>query len=73
MALLFESVKYGAINTTDAEKTLFCVIMLKSEANTLQDNTTIDGKFITAGKLVFKSQYICSMRVKTNWYWCQHT
>ena len=49
MASLVESVKYGAINTTDAATNLFYVIMFKSEAYTLQDNTTIDGKIITAG------------------------
>ena len=27
---------------------------------------------ITAGLLVVKSQYICSMKVYTNWYWDQH-
>ena len=43
-----------------------------SEAYTIQDNTTIEGKIITAGKLVVKSQYLCSMQVDTNWYWDKH-
>ena len=34
-------------------------------------NKTIDGKVISAGELVFKAQYICSMQEKTNWYWKQ--
>ena len=46
--------------------------MFTSEAYTLQDNTTIYGQIITAGKLVVKSQYICSMQVDTNWYCNQH-
>ena len=46
--------------------------MFTSEAYILQDNTTIYGKIITAGKLVVKSQYLCSMQVETNWYWNQH-
>ena len=46
--------------------------MLQSEKYTLQDNTTIDGKIITAGKLVVKAQYLCSMQVDTNWCWNQH-
>ena len=46
--------------------------MFTSEAYTLQDNKTIDGKIITAGKLVVKSQYLRSMQVDTNWYWNQH-
>ena len=37
-------------------------------ANTLQENTTIDGKIITAGELVVKAQYLCSMQIDTNWY-----
>ena len=46
--------------------------MLTSEAYTLHDNTTIYGQIITAGKLVVKEQYLCSMQVDTNWYWNQH-
>ena len=46
--------------------------MIQSEANTLQDNTTIDGQIITAGKLAVKEKYPCSMQVDTNWYWNKH-
>ena len=46
--------------------------MFTSEAYTLQDNAKIDGKFITAGELVVKTQYVCSMQVETNWYWNKH-
>ena len=46
--------------------------MFTSEEYTLQDNTAIDGKIITAGEFVVKSQYLCSMQVETNWYWNQH-
>ena len=49
MALLVESGKYGAINTTDTTSNGFYVIMFTSEAYTLQENTTIDGQIITAG------------------------
>ena len=48
------------------------VIMFTSEAYIIQDNTTIDGKIITDGELVVKAQYLCSMKVDTNWYWNQH-
>ena len=54
MALLVESGKYGSINTTDTENNGFYVIMFTSEAYTIQDNTTIYGKNITAGELVVK-------------------
>ena len=43
--------------------------MFTSGAYTLQENTTIDVKIITAGELVVKAQYLCSMQVDTNWYW----
>ena len=69
MASLLESVKYVAINTTDTPKNIFYVIMFTSEAYTIQYNTTIYGKIITAGKLVAEAQYHCYMQVDTNWYW----
>ena len=34
-------------------------------------HTTTDGQIITAGELFVESQYICSVRVETNWYWNQ--
>ena len=40
--------------------------MFTSEVYTLQDNTTIDGKIITAGELVVNSQYLCSMQVESS-------
>ena len=61
MASLVESGKYGAINRIDTTTKVFYVIVFTSEAYTLQNNTTIDGQIITAGVLVFKTQYIFSM------------
>ena len=72
MASLVKPGKNGAIKTTDMTTNGLYVTMFTSEAYTLQDNTTIDGKIITAGKLVVKSRYICSMQVDNNWYWNQH-
>ena len=69
MALLFESGKYGAINTTDKTTDGFYVIMSTSEVYTLQENTTIDGQIIISGGLVVKTQYLCSRQVDTDWYW----
>ena len=73
MASLVQSGKYGAINTSDTSTNGFYFIMIKSEAYTLKNNTTIDGKIITSGKLFVKEQYICSMQEITNWFWDQHT
>ena len=72
MASLVESGKYGAINTTDMTTNGFYVIIFESEAYTQQDNTTIDGQVITSGELVVKAQYLCYMKVDTNWYWNQN-
>ena len=68
MASLVESVKYAAINTTNTTINVFYVIIFTSEAYTLQDNTTIYGRFITTGELIVKAQYLCSIRVYNNWY-----
>ena len=54
MASLVESGTYGAINTTDTSNNGFYVTTFKTGASTLQENTTIDGKIITAGELVVK-------------------
>ena len=72
MALLVESVKYGAINTTVTTTNGFYVIMFTSEAYTIQYNKTIDGQIITSGELVVKPQYLCSVQVDNNFYWNQH-
>ena len=45
--------------------------MFTSGEYTLQENTTIDGQVITAGELIVKSQYLCSMQIDTNFYWNQ--
>ena len=68
MASLLESVTYGAINTTDTAINRFYVIMFTSEAYTLQNNKTMDGKIIPSDELVATEQYLCSMQVDTNWY-----
>ena len=68
MALLFESGKYGAINTTDLSTNGFYVIIFTSGAYTLQENKKNYGHIITADELVVKAQYLCSMQVDTNWY-----
>ena len=62
MDSLVQSRKYGVINKTYKVTNVFYAIMFTSEAYTLQDNTTIDGKIIFAGKLVVKAQYLCYMK-----------
>ena len=55
-ASLVQSGMYGAINIYDITKNGFYVIQFISEAYTLQNNTTIDVKVISAGGLVVKAQ-----------------
>ena len=61
-ASLVQSGKYGVINTVDTTTNRFYVIKFLSEAYTLQNNTKIDGKFISGGGLVDKSQYLCPIQ-----------
>ena len=68
MASLVESVKYGAIKPTDTSTNGFYVIMFKTGAYKLQENTTIDGKIITDGELVVKVKCLCFMQIDTNWH-----
>ena len=58
MASLVQSNKYGDINTADTTLHVYYVIEFISEAYTLQNNTTIDGKIISAGELVVKAQHL---------------
>ena len=52
----------GSINTAETTKNRFYVIMFISETYTLQNINTIDGKIISAGELIVKAKYICSMQ-----------
>ena len=62
MASLVQSDKYGAINTADTTTDGYSFIMFISESYTLQNNTTIYGQIISAGELVVKAQYLCSVK-----------
>ena len=62
MASLVQSGTYGAINTYDTTANVLYIIQFLSEAYTLQNNKITDGQVISAGELVFKAQYICSMQ-----------
>ena len=69
MTSLVQSGMYGAINTYETAKNGFYVILFISEAYMLQNNTSIDGQSISAGKLVVRAQYRFYMQENTNWYW----
>ena len=71
MASLFQSVNYGAINTSDTTIKGYYVMKFISEAYTLENNTTTDGQIISAGKIFVKAQYLFSMQENSNCYWKQ--
>ena len=73
MASLVQSGMYDAINTVENTSNGLYVIQFISEAYTLHNNTTIDGKVISAGELVVGAQYLCSRQGNTNWYWKQQS
>ena len=73
MASLVQSGQYGVINTDDTTKNGFYVIQFISESCTLQKNTKIYWQGISAGELVAKAQYHCSMQENSNWYWKQQS
>ena len=58
MDSLFQSGKYGAINTADTTANVYYVIQFISEAQTLKNNTKIDRKIIYVGKLVVKAKHL---------------
>ena len=68
MASLVQSGMYGDINTDDTTTSVLYIIKFSSEAYAIQNNTTIDGKVISDGELVFKSQYLFSMQENNNMY-----
>ena len=72
MASLVLSGKYCAIKPSDKTTNGYYVIKFISESYTLQNNTKIYGKNITAGELVVKVQYLCYMQESNNCYWNQH-
>ena len=59
---------YGAINTDYNTSNGSYVIKFISKAYTQKNNTTNNGKVISAGELVVKAEYLFSMQENTNWY-----
>ena len=64
---------YGFINAYDTTTNGSYVIQFISVAYTLQNNTQIDGRFISSDELVVRAQYLCSTQENYNWYWKQQS
>ena len=56
MAVLVQTGQYGVFNKTYTTTILYYVIKLFSEAYTLQEETTCNGKIGTSGELVVKAR-----------------
>ena len=69
MDSLFQSGKYGAMNTTYTSTMGYYLIKFLSEAYTLHDDTTCDIQISSASELFVKAKYLSSMQEKTNWNW----
>ena len=69
MASLVNYVKCGVINKTYTSTMGYYVINFVLEAYTLQDDTTCDGKKISAGELFVKAHYLSCIKQNTNFYW----
>ena len=63
--------KYDAMKTTPTSTMVYYVIKFVSEAYTLQDVTTRDGKIISDNQLVVKAHYLSYIQENINWYWEQ--
>ena len=69
MASLVQSGNYFSINITDTSAMGYCVIKFVSEAYTLQDDTTCDGKISSVDELFVKAQYLNCMKENRNCCW----
>ena len=49
----------------------YYVVKLLSEPVTLQDYKTVHNKFIKAGELIVKVEYLSMIKSNTKWYWQQ--
>ena len=61
MASLVQYGRYGVVNTADTTTNGFYGILFVSDAYTLKNNTTIDGKNISVSEISFKTQCLFSM------------
>ena len=71
MASLVESWTYGSIKITGISTNGFLCYHVHIRCIYTKGKHNNWWKIITAGELVVKAKYICSMQIDTNWYWNQ--
>ena len=69
MAALVKTGKYGSINTIDTTIMGYFVIKFMSEAYTLQEDTTCDGKICSSDDLAVKYQHMNFIQYNMKCYW----
>ena len=71
MALLYQTGKFGAMNTPYPKTIGYYVVKYVSDSYTLQGDTTCDCQIITAGELVVRAQYMSYTKENTKLHWEQ--
>ena len=66
-AILYNE-KYGTINTAYPTTMGYYVVNLLPETYTLKYKKTVDKRFIKAGELIVKTEYLSTIKDNTNWY-----
>ena len=71
MVSLVQPGMYSVINKIYPTTSGYNAVKYLSEAYTLQEDTSCDGKISMSGKLILKYQYLICMKTKKKWYWEQ--
>ena len=69
MAALIQNYQYCANSTINTATMGYYMVKFMPEPYILQEETMYNGKISTAGKLVFKYQYMNCTQDNTEWYW----
>ena len=69
MSELVQNGTYGAINTVDPTTMGYHVAKSISEPYTLEYDKKFDKQVIKVGELIVISEYICTIKANTDWYW----
>ena len=60
--------KYGAIDTDDSLRHCYYIIKFSSSTYTLQEDFSIDGQFISSGKMLCKGNYFFPISINSHYY-----
>ena len=69
MASLVQCGKYSDMNKTYPTNMGYYMVKYVSDAYTLQEDTTCDGKISISGERFVKAKYMSCTKATTKWYW----